>query len=72
MANAFFGINRGNDGLVPVQIVRGSSTGATDIELRIDDTKGVTRKDVKIALEALENLFDQPGSAPDGTNFPIL
>jgi hypothetical protein len=72
MADHFYGINRGKLELTPVSIVRGTSTGSTDIELRVADAAGLTRKDVIIALEALEALFAQPGSSPDGTNFPVI
>jgi hypothetical protein len=75
MADHFFGITRGLDGTTFTKdISKGSSAAspAADMELRIADAKNLTRQDVAKFLEALENLFEMPGSAPDGTNFPIL
>ena len=72
MSDHFFGINRGNDGLIPVQVVRGSSTGATDIELRVADAKNLTRAEVARACRALALEFEMAGSAADGGTFPPL
>lgn len=77
MSNHFFGLARGNDGFKPVQIVRGtSSTSTLDVELRVADvdqqSQPLTRKDVLLMIEALERLFQAPGSSPDGTTFPPL
>ena len=77
MSNHFFAINRGLDGSKPANIVRGtSSSSSADVELRVADVDGqskpLTRKDVLLAIEAFERLFQQSGSAPDGTNFPPL
>ena len=72
MADHYFGINRGNDGLIQVQIVRGSSTGSTDMELRVGNAIGWTRADVARNLRALALEFEMAGSASDETNFPPL
>lgn len=53
MANRFFGLNRGQDRNNPV--TEGSSTGATDIEIRVDDTKNLTKKDVQILIDQLND-----------------
>jgi hypothetical protein len=61
MANNFIGINRGKLEEVPVSIAVGSSTQATDIELRVDTGKGTTRKDVILALRAIEFYIESNG-----------
>lgn len=77
MSNHFFGVARGTDGFKPVEIIRGtSSTATTDVELRVADVDqqsvALTRKDVLLMIDALERLFQTPGSSPDGTTFPPL
>ena len=73
MSNHSYAINRGLDGFTNSDFYMGSSTNAgTDIELRLADAGSLTRKDVMVALEAFERLFDAPGSQPGGTNFPDL
>jgi hypothetical protein len=69
MASNFIGLNRGKLEEVPSSIATGSATQATDIELRIDTGKGTTRKDVKIALEAIINFVMSNGYG-SSTNLP--
>ncbi len=69
MANNFIGINRGKLDDVPASIAVGSSTQATDIELRVDTGKGTTRKDVIVALEAIQNYIMSNGYG-SATNLP--
>lgn len=58
MASIFLGVNRGAD-TMPDQITEGASTGATDVELRIDTGKGLTRAEVtRAALRIIEALDD--------------
>ena len=65
MADRFFGINRGTDAFTPV--TEGSSTGSTDIELRVDDTKGLTKSDVEILLQnILRHISDVNTTIPNG------
>lgn len=69
MADNFLGTNRGKLDDVPVSITVGTSTGATDIELRVDTGKGTTRQDVVKALEAiksfiLSNGYGNPANLP--------
>jgi hypothetical protein len=52
MANRFFGLNRSVNAN-PDDVVVGTVTGSTDIELRIDDTKGITTLEVEALTEAL-------------------
>lgn len=52
MANLFVGSNRGQ---TEKDIVKGSSTNSTDIEVRIDDTKGWKRSEIVQKLRELAN-----------------
>ena len=55
MADHFVSINKGKDGFKMSDFTTGSSsTSGDDIELRMADAAGLTRKDVLIALEAFE------------------
>lgn len=61
MASEFYGLNRGvldgQDQLVTV----GTSTGSTDVELRVDTGKGTTRKDIRILLMAILRYIEGTG-----------
>ncbi len=74
MSNHFFSINRGVDGLKPADVTRATtSTTGDDIELRVADGASLTRKDVMIALEAFERVFETGKAiALGGTTFPPL
>ena len=52
MASQYYGYNRGTN-LSPNAITTGTSTGSTDVEVRIDLTKGITRQDAYLILEAV-------------------
>lgn len=54
MANLFIGKNKGQ---TQKDIVKGSSTNATNIEVRIDDTTGMTRDEIKRALVEIGNAL---------------
>ena len=74
MSDHFIGINRGKDGFKLSDFTTDtSSTSSLDIELRIADVDGqgrvMTRKDVLIALEAIERFLL---SGRIGTTFPLL
>ena len=59
MSDHFISINRGKDGLVDSDLtVDTSAHTGNDIELRIADGAGLTKKDVVIALEAFERLLE--------------
>lgn len=73
MSNHFIAINRGKDGFKQSDFTFGTATSAaTDVELRIADVdangKPLTRKDVIIALEALERVMNDHKLS----NFPPL
>jgi hypothetical protein len=73
MASEFFGINRGQlDGPIYLNVTVGSSTGATDIELRVDTGKGSTKKDVIVALRAFEHYLLGQGGALGTVGIPPL
>lgn len=61
MADLFIGFNIGSD-LSPDKATTGSSTGGTDVELRIDltklDGKTKTRLDALLILEAIERVIE--------------
>lgn len=58
MASIFIGFNRGAD-LSPDKATEGASTGSTDVELRIDTSKSLTRSEVtEIAGAILRYLND--------------
>lgn len=59
MASIFLGLNRGKADQGPDAITEGASTGSTDVELRIDTGKGLTRTEVyNIACRLVEALLD--------------
>ena len=65
MASVFIGQNRGQSPLVVHDYTIGATTGSTDVELRIDQTKSLTKKDVVNILKGLEVLLS--GNAPGTT-----
>ncbi len=64
MASEFLGLNRGASEMQPDLVVAGTSTGATDVELRVDLTKGLTRKDIVTLTEAILR-FVEDGRDPN-------
>lgn len=59
MASIYLGLNRGVADQGPDKVVEGASTGATDVELRIDTGKGLTRTEVHdLACRLVEALLD--------------
>lgn len=61
MASHFIGFNRGKTGLVLSDFTIGAASGATDMELRVDDGKNLTREDVFIFLECVKNRIMRDG-----------
>lgn len=70
MADHFLGINRGQQGSKDTDFTYGTSTGATDIELRIADAKSLTRLDVLQALGMFQRFLLNANNAIAGTKFP--
>jgi hypothetical protein len=59
MASIFIGLNRGQEDQSPDNVVEGAGTGATDVELRIDTGKGLTRDEItRLTIRILEALND--------------
>jgi len=71
MADHYLGINRGNVGFQDNQFTYGTSTGSTDIELRIADGVAWTRQEVILALEMMEVFLTEANPAIAGTEFPV-
>lgn len=61
MADLYIGLNRGQEGFTASDFTVGSSSGSTDMELRIDDSKSLTRLDIVKFLEAVERMVGQEG-----------
>jgi len=51
MASIYIGLNRGAPNLQPENLAVGTSTNSTDMELRYDETKALTREDVMNFLD---------------------
>lgn len=69
MADHFIGLNRGALTIHDNAITYGTSTGATDVELRIGDAIGWTRHELIIALELMRDYLQGP-SVITLTKFP--
>lgn len=54
MASIFLGLNRGANSM-PDNVTEGAATGATDVELRIDTGKNLTRSEIN---ELVSRLLD--------------
>lgn len=68
MADVFYGVNRGQADGSPHNVLVDTSTSATDIELRIDTGKGLTRNEVELLLGAIRRKLLDGGN----TNYPPL
>lgn len=66
MAQVYIGANRGADGS-PDALTVGSSTGSTDVEVRIDDSKSLTRLDVELILDAIVRYLENKGESQIGS-----
>lgn len=71
MADHFIGINRGKEGTKPSDFVTGTSTGATDVEVRIADAAGWTNFELRRALQTIISKLDEAPNVT-GLDFPIL
>lgn len=61
MASHYASLNQGEQGTLESDFTTGtSSTGTDQIELRILDGAGLSKKDVIIALDAFERLINNP------------
>lgn len=72
MADHFLGLNRGHhQGAQDNDFTYGTSTGSTDIELRIADGVTWSRSEVEIALDAMKRFLLNANVHITGTQFPI-
>lgn len=71
MASHYLGINRGKEGFTDSDFTYGTSSGSTDVELRIDDTIPWTRFEIRKALDAFERFIVTSNPAITGTEFPV-
>lgn len=62
MADHYIGVNRGTNLLHEVNYVRGTSTGSTDLEVRLADAAGWTRQEVIDALNNIAELLASPSN----------
>lgn len=58
MTQHYIGFNRGVEGFAPSDFTTGTATGSTDMELRYDDTKTLTREDVYKFCKACMRFLD--------------
>ncbi len=58
MASHFLSLNRGQEGFNYSDFATGAATSGGDIELRLDDGKAYTKKDVVNALDAFKRFFE--------------
>lgn len=59
MASAFYGLNRGQTGRSSIAgtspvVESATTTGSTDVEVRIDLTKGLTKTEVALIMDRLK------------------
>ena len=66
MADHFLGLNKGQQGFKYSDFTAGATSGATDVELRVADAAGLTKKDVHNIIEAFERYFENAQQAKAG------
>jgi hypothetical protein len=72
MADHFIGTNRGLELLSEKSWTYGTSTGSTDLEIRIGDAFGWTRQEIYDALVAAADRIVQNDSPAAASLFPII
>ena len=55
MADHFYGMNRDVINLTPSSVTIGTSTGSTDVEVRVADGSSLTKKDIYRILEIIRD-----------------
>ena len=61
MSDHFISLNRGESGFAQTDFATGTASTAGDqIELRLKDGAGLTKKDAVLALKALERFLENP------------
>lgn len=69
MADHYWGVNRGVQSIRDDTVTYGTSTGSTDIEVRVGDALSLTREDIIIGLKIIIAHLTNP-SVITGTKFP--
>ena len=70
MADHFIGMNRGSLGTKDSLFTYGTSTGSTDVEVRIADAKNLQPKDVYMILKLIADKVIHPDPKITATLFP--
>lgn len=63
MASIFLGLNRGQQDMGPDEVTENAATQATDVEVRIDTGKGLTRDEVRYMLDRISEALTDGRSA---------
>lgn len=63
MASRFYGLNRGQ---TEFSVTEGASTGSTDVEVRVDTGKSLTKEEILQKLEQLRNVILKNASSTWG------
>ena len=58
MTQRYFGLNRGQNAKKDEPTL-GTSTGSTDMELRVDDTKLINKKELRILMERIIDYIEE-------------
>jgi hypothetical protein len=70
MGNYFLGLGRGQVGTITNPTI-GTVTQGTDIEVRIDDSKGSSKEDVVLALKNITNYILSNGVPAGVSNINV-
>lgn len=74
MADYFYAVARGK-GVRPQDVAVATVTANSDIELHVSTANGVTKKDILLALKAIENFIVSNGVGTTtgvGVDLPVL
>lgn len=71
MSDHFIGLNRGQSGFAASDFTIGTSTGGTDVEVRVADAAHLTREDVVLLLDRIKEQFTMRGLSILLTNSPV-
>lgn len=63
MASRFYGLNRGQH---EFDVTEGAATGATDVEIRVDTGKNLTKEEILQKLRELMNVILKNNSSTWG------
>ena len=69
MASRFFCLSRGQN---EFDVVEAAATQGSDIELRVDTGKSLTRNEVRMAVEWFENYLTTKNATIPAANVPAV